>query len=62
MLQQSFDLKNTETAVVTMELTDKLRVAEERIRNVQNDFDNTLLSKQKEKEEDEGMDHLLMFL
>lgn len=62
VLQQSLELKNAETAVVVMELTDKLRIAEERVQNIQNDFDNTMLSKKNEKEEAEGMGHLLMFL
>jgi hypothetical protein len=61
VLKQSLDEKNTEAAVVTVELTEKLRVAEERFQNLQNDLDETMLSKQKEKEKDEGTGHFLMF-
>jgi hypothetical protein len=55
VLQRSLGEKDTETAFNVGELSEKLRVAEETVQNAQKDLDNTLLSKRKEKEKDEGM-------
>lgn len=55
VLQRSLGEKDAETAFNIVELSEKLRVAEETVQNAQKDLDNTLLSKRKEKEKDEGM-------